>query len=208
MAASSRARVRTWGALLAAAYLLLVAGLELLQRTGGWPRPGALASSPAGIAAGNVWALVTSGLVIDGPPVVQLAGTAVTAFAVLELLGATAFWAAVAIAHLGSAVIAYAGVGVLWLVAGADVDAVVDAPDYGISCVWAGAAGALLTAVLAARGSRLRIAALVGGAALLVAGAPGDGLAGVEHGLAFVLGGLTAVALGRRGARAVASAPA
>jgi hypothetical protein len=190
------------------AYLLLVAALELLQRTDGWPRPDALASSPAGVAAGNVWELVTSGLVIDGPPVVQLAGTALTAFAVLQLLGAAAFWAAVAVAHLGSAVIAYAGVGVLWLVAGVDVDAVVDAPDYGISCVWAGAAGALLTALLAARGTRLRIAALVGGAAVLVAGVPGDGLAGVEHGLAFVLGGLTAVALARRGARAVVSAPA
>jgi hypothetical protein len=204
----SRARIRAFGAGLAGGYLLLVAVLAVLRRASGWPDPQALASSPADLATGHVWSLITSGLVVAGEPTVQLAATALTVALVIQLLGASAFWAAALAAHVGSAVIAYAGVGVLWLVAGADVDALVEAPDYGISCVWAGAAGALAAAAFRRRSARVRVLAPVAIGAGVGIVAPAAGLAGVEHGLAFALGALT-VAVGRRSGAALSSpAPA
>jgi hypothetical protein len=197
--APTRTRIGLLGAGLAGGYLLLVAVLAVLRRALGWPDPDALASSPAGVAAGHVWSLITSGLVVAGAPAVQLAATALTAVLVIQLLGAPAFWAAALAAHVGSAVIVYAGVGVMWLVSRADVDGVVDAPDYGISCVWAGAGGALAAAAFGGRG---RLAGPVAIGAGLAAVAPAAGLAGVEHAVAFVLGALT-VAAGRRRAAAV-----
>lgn len=188
------------GPTLVVGYLALVAVLEVLRRTTSWPRPDDLASSPAGVAAGNVWALLTSGLVVAGDPVVQIAGTTLTAFVVIQVAGSSIFWAAVLVAHVGSALLAYAGVAVLWLFARADVDAVVDAPDYGISCVWAGAAGALAAATLARRSRRERLLAPLAVGVFFVAIPPSLGLAGAEHALAFALGALTVAALARRDA--------
>jgi hypothetical protein len=185
---------------LAGAYLALVAAFALLRHATGWPQPDALASSPAGVAAGNVWALITSGLVVAGDPLPQLVGTGLTALLVVELLGAPAFWAAALAAHVGSALIAYVGVGVMWLVARADVDAVVAAPDYGISCVWAGAAGALAGGALGRRPARERTVAIVGLGVLVAGLARGAALAGVEHGLSFCLGAFTVIALDQRAA--------
>jgi hypothetical protein len=107
---------------------------------------------------------------------------------------------AAAAAHLGSAVLAYAGIGILWLVQRSDVDGVVDAPDYGISCVWAGAIGALVAAGLGSGRVRERALAVAAiGLFYVVFGASG-GLAGVEHVLAFALGAAVTWALGRRAA--------
>jgi hypothetical protein len=175
---------------LAAVYLVAVVAFEVLRRMASWPRVDDLASSPTGVASGDVGSLLTSGLVVAGDPVVQLTGTALTAGLVIVVLGAPAFWTAVLAAHVGSAVIAYAGVGVVWLLSRADVDSVIDAPDYGISCVWAGAAGALAGAALLRRTGATPLIAVLAVAGFLVAIPPAMGLAGVEHGLAFVLGAL------------------
>ena len=133
---------------------------------------------------------MTSAFVVAGSPVVQLAATAVLLGAVIRLYGAGLFWLTAAAGHLGATLLTYAGVGVLWLVSRADVDSVVDAPDYGISAIWSAALGAL--AVGAAASPKWRRPALAATAVCLVALlAPtpfaGD-LGGVEHVVAFALG--------------------
>jgi hypothetical protein len=199
----ARLHVRSLGSSLAALYLLAVVGVEVLRRTTSWPHADDLASSPAGVAAGRVWPLVTSGLVVAGDPLVQLPALALTALAVVQIAGASAFWLAVAVAHLGSAVLAYVGVGVVSLASRASVDAVVDAPDYGVSCGWAGALGALLAAGLTRRrnGPRLPVAIAVALAASLALLAPADGLAKAEHALALALGFLVVAVVGPSGTR-------
>jgi len=188
------------GVVAAFGYLTTVMIFEVLRRGGQGLEATDLASSPAGVAAGHLWPLLTSGLVIAGDPVVQLAGAGAAATAVVLLLGPGAFWRAALAGHVGATLVAYAGVGVIWLVSRADVDAVVDAPDYGISAVWAGSLGALVAAGV--RGPRRPPTLAVGLAAmvLFVTATPfSSDLAGIEHALAFVLGGLFAVGLRARG---------
>lgn len=188
------------GVAAAVAYLAAVVAFELLRRGAHGPQAADLASSPAGVASGHLLPLLTSGLLVAGDPVVQIAGAAAAAIAVLVLLGPGAFWRAALAGHVGATLVAYAGVGLLWLVARADVDAVVDAPDYGISAVWAGSLGALVVAGTRGSSRRLVRGVAVAAVALFVAAIPfSSDLAGVEHLLAFVLGGIFAVGARARG---------
>ena len=197
-------RLERLGLWLAAGYLVALIVLEVLRRTASWPDPDLLASTPSGVARGDLPGLLTSALVVAGAPFAQILGTAVTAVLVIRRLGARVFWVTALVSHVGATLIAYLGVGVLWLVTRGSVDPVVDQPDYGISCVWAGAVGALLAALLAERRPRTLAAVATGVGLLLALVPPAEGLAAVEHGLAFVLGALTAGLLTRRrAARAV-----
>jgi hypothetical protein len=175
------------GAIAAAVWLSAVAAIAVLRSADGWPRSSVLASSPSDVATGRLWSLITSGLVVTRPAGVQIAAAAVLVPAVVALLGGAGFWWAALAGHVGSALIAYAGLGVLWLVARADVDSTVGDPDYGISCINAAAAGALVAVVLRERPRRLRIA-LIAAVTAALAVVPPFGLASVEHGLAFGLG--------------------
>src|SRR6185295_12055856 len=108
-------------------------------------------------------------------------------------VGAAWLWAAGLTAHIGSALLAYAGIGVLNLL-GVDTGDVATEPDYGVSVLLAGELG-----VIAVSGGR-RTALLVG--VLGVAGfgiglADSTALANVEHLLGFGLGAATILALER-----------
>jgi hypothetical protein len=72
----------------------------------------ALQSSAELVAAGEVWRLLTSGLVVDGVAAPQIALTAAAAWALIRLEGPLSWWAAVLVGHVGSALLAYAIVGV------------------------------------------------------------------------------------------------
>ena len=188
-AGDARARVSV-GTALGIGWLAAVAVIAVARALHRGPSDADLAASPARLAAGELWPLVTSAFVIAGSPVVQIAATAVLLAAVVRLHGAGLFWLTAAAGHLGATLVTYAGVGVLWLVSRADVDSVVEAPDYGISAIWSAALGAL--AVGAAATPRWRWPTLVASAVcLLVLLAPtpfGGDLAGVEHVVAFALG--------------------
>jgi hypothetical protein len=172
------------GAVAAAAYVGGVAVLEVARGL----RPGDLASSPSGVAAGRVWQLVTSGLVVAGDPVVQLPAVALVIAVVVAMYGPGAFWRAALAGHIGATLVVYAGVGVLWLVWRSQVDTVLDAPDYGISCVWAGAAGALVAGPTRSRA--LRRLGIAAAAAFVVTAPFASDLAGAEHVVAFAMGAL------------------
>ena len=173
----------------AIAYLALVVGLEIARAAGFGLDADAVASSPGALASGDVWRLLSSGLVIAGAPVGQLVATVLAVAAVLVWFGPGLFWRGAFVGHVVATLIAYAGVGIVWLVARADVETVVDEPDYGISCVLAGTLGALAGAGarrLERWGARAVVAACV---LVLVVRAPlSQDLTGVEHVLAFVLG--------------------
>jgi hypothetical protein len=178
------------GTALGIAWLSAVSAIAVAQAVHRGPSDDALASSPARVAAGRLWPLVTSAFVVAGTPVVQLLATAVLLGVVIRLYGAGLFWLTAAAGHLGATLVTYAGVGVLWLVSRADVDSVVDAPDYGISAIWSAALGALAVGAAAApRWRRPALAATAVCLLALVAPTPFAGdLAGIEHVVAFALG--------------------
>ena len=159
----------------------------------------ALAFSPADLMSGRLWLLPLSGVVAEGDTWAQIALLAPAALAVVAVAGARTFWRAAIFAHVGSTFIAYA---ILALLEIADPPAVGDLfrdPDYGLSCVWAGAVGAFAVVVARSRANRrakLTAAATLGVpvVALLAVGfvTPAGTLdiASVEHLFAFLLGAL------------------
>jgi hypothetical protein len=179
------------------AWLGAVAGLEATRRAAGWPAVHDLASSPAGVARGRVWSLVTSGLLVTRDPIVQLVAAALLTVAAVQALGPATFWLAAAAGHLGSALLAYAGIGLLWLLGPADVDSVADAPDFGISCVVIGVLGAL-TVAASGRLPGARRALAVAAAVAIWTAIPPFGLSAVEHALAFAFGAAVTAAAARR----------
>jgi hypothetical protein len=183
-------------------YVAVVVVVALLPSIGGITHRtlvASLAFSPSDLASGRLWLLPLSGVVVDGPTWGQLALLAEAAVALVVVAGARTFWRAAILAHAGSTLAAYA---VLEVLDAADPSITGDLfrdPDYGVSCVWAGAVGAL--AVVGARAwpnarAKVAIAATVGAplAALLAAGfvTPAGTLdiASVEHLFAFPLGAL------------------
>jgi hypothetical protein len=190
------------GTALAAAWLAAVAVIAVVQAVTGSPHPASLASTPDGVAHGRVWTLLSSGLIVNGVPVAQLAGTALVVAATLRAFGGAMFWVIALTGHVGATLLTYVGVGLLSATAAGDVDRVIDAPDYGISAVWAACLGAL-----AVKGSmrgpdavgRLSAVLGLGGLVLFAALVPlGPDVAAVEHLLAFALGGAVVVIAERR----------
>lgn len=186
------------GALLAAAWLVSVAAIAVSR---GADTVRDLACAPAALAAGKVWTLASSALIIQGPPVPQLVMTALLCAVLVRACGGAAFWRVAVAGHVGSTLVAYAGIGLVYLLARSTAAGVVHAPDYGISAVWAAAFGALAV-VAARRGGRPRLTALWSAAVLFlfVVLVPLDGeLADVEHLLAFVIGAGVMALRGRSG---------
>jgi len=189
-------------ALAISGYLLLVTLVEVGERLGVAPAAERLASTPAGVAEGRVWQLFTSGLTVDGPVLPQLAGMALVAWVLARRYGARAFWSVALAGHLGSTVLVYLGLGFALLLGGGHLGELLTMPDFGISCVWSGAVGALAAGVLrdgvrrgATRvGLPLSLALLGMVAAATVAS---GSLAQLEHPVAFVLGAVVLLAVAR-----------
>lgn len=192
------------------AYLAAVAAVGVIPAVTGLTShgiAGVTAFSPDDLVTGKLWLLPASGLVVAGDTWSQLATLAQVAALLTVLAGGRAFWRAAVAGHVGSTVVAYAIVGILTLTAPASVAHLLSAPDYGISCVYAGALGAL--AVTVARRCSSRRWALAGGLVatlpLLPLTAPGFvtaagalKLAPLEHLLAFALGAAVSSAQAER----------
>jgi hypothetical protein len=178
---------------------LYLGALAAIQATG---RPDweSLTSSADAAAHGRVWLLLTSGLVIDGVPWLQLAVLAGVMVFALVRLGAARLWIVGLSAHVGSALLAYAGLGVIDAIGASQTDA--HEADYGVSVLFAGLLGAL-----ACSGGR-RLALVIGVLSLggfAIGLEDASWLANVEHVLGFAIGAGLNVVLDRRQARRSAS---
>lgn len=193
-------RVRAWDLAtdLLAAYIGAVTVVLVLQHVAGLPDAAALAASPAKLAAGRVWTLLTSGLVVDGNPAPQLVATAALAAAAVHFRGAKTFWAAALAGYVGSTLIAYAGIGAAWLVDPDSVAHVVREPDYGISCVWAAALGASASGAFLARRRCWPLIVAASVSVLAAVTAFSNGIAEVEHVLAWLIGAAVVAVATRR----------
>ena len=160
-----------------------------------------LDATPEAIAHFKIWLLVTSAFVVSGPPVLELLGLALASVLLLRRLSAGRFWAVAVTGHVAATVLAYAGVGVLWLATREAVGNVVDRPDYGVSAVWLAVLGALLvTAIGSLRAGRAapfdRLVIVVCPLAAVIGFVAFPLLSGTEHLLAFLTGMVVAKASG------------
>jgi hypothetical protein len=159
--------------------------------------PEGVASSPAHLADGEAWRLFTSALAVEGRlPLAQVAVAALAAFAVIRAYGAVAWWGAVIAAHVGSALAAYALIGVFDAFSVQSAERVARDLDYGVSVVLTGSLGALFAGALM-RGRR-DMAAVAALCVLAIIPLSLDWY-GMEHPLGFAFGAGFMVWWERRG---------
>jgi hypothetical protein len=191
--------------LAAGAWVALMAAVELF---GLGLSSDQLGSSPDNLVSGEVWRLLTSSLLVDGElPLLQIALVAAITAAVILRHGPRIWWAAALLGHVGSALLAYAAIGLAIALGNGAADAIADDWDYGVSCVLASQFGVLFAGAL----RRLRRARRDGRRRdpldLLFVAAACVGLAawiatidwyGIEHPLAFTIGATVLVVAERR----------
>jgi hypothetical protein len=182
--------------LLLFAYLLAVAAVALARAVSGHPTVADLALTPDALAAGRVWLLATSAVIVNGMVVPQLLALIATMVVAVRWLGARFATGVMVAAHVGATLLAYA----VLLVATGDADGAHNRTfDYGTSAVWLGLLGALLPAARRRRGGRFVVAAACSTA--LVGALFFPLMPALEHALAFALGaGLAALRESRRSA--------
>jgi hypothetical protein len=185
-------RVERALSLLALAYFAAVA-LGVLLDLG----PEGIASSPAHLADGEAWLLFTSALAVEGRlPLAQVAVAALAAFAVIRAYGAVPWWGAVIAAHVGSALAAYAVIGVFDAFSVESAERVGRDLDYGVSVVLTGSLGALFGGAVMRGRRAVAVAAALGLAAILPLSLDWYG---IEHPLGFAFGAGFMVWWERRG---------
>ena len=182
--------------LLLLAYLLVVATVALARAVSGHPTVADLALTPDALAAGRVWLLATSAVIVNGIVVPQLLALIGTMVVAIRWLGARFTIVVMVVAHVGATLLAYAGL----LVTTGDADGAHNRTfDYGTSAVWLGLLGALVPAARHRPGGRLVVAAAC--ATALVGAVFFPLMPALEHFLAFALGaGLGALRESRRSA--------
>lgn len=131
----------TLGEMLLIAYLVIVGFCTALRDIDGPAVIAALSSTPAALLHGQWWTLFTSGLVVDGPAVPQVATLSVLAVLALYFRGSMVFWSVAFASHIAGTLLTYAGIGLVWLMQPGWVHGLIRQPDYGISLVWCGALG-------------------------------------------------------------------
>jgi hypothetical protein len=125
-----------------------------------------LAATPAALAEGRVWLLVTSAVLADRPAAASIIGFLVVGLAATWLCGPRVTWVAAASGHVLSALIVYVAVGLFRFAEPAAFEHVLRLPDYGTSAVIAAWIGAIAYG-LWLRGGRAGAVALVVASALL-----------------------------------------
>ena len=180
------------GTALAVAYVPLVGVIAAIRAHMGSGAAAWWATSPALVDHGALWTLFSSALVLDHVHWVQLLAATGLTWALLRRDGPGALWSAMLLGHVGSTLVAYAGVGVLWET-GARRHAAEIAPDFGISCVWRTLLALLLCGVVLRGARRHRADAwplvlLAGVLYAVVAIGTATSIAAAEHAGAIVAG--------------------
>jgi hypothetical protein len=194
--------------LLLAAAIAWLAAVALIEVVDPGLDPADVGSSPDAVAAGRLWRLLTSALIVEaGVPWLQIAVLAAVTALVLVLHGPIVWWLAALIGHVGSALLAYALIAVADALGSASAERVEDDWDYGISCVLAAVCGVLFAGGMSrlrrGRGGGLDVALVVATSLGLVGWLVTIDWYGVEHLFAFALGAgvVTVSAPAGRGSR-------
>jgi hypothetical protein len=101
-----------------------------------------LAATPAALADGRVWLLVTSAIVADRPAAASILGFLAVGLAAVALCGARVTWLAAAAGHILSALTIYVGLGIVRAFDASAYERVLHLPDFGTSAIiaaWLGA---------------------------------------------------------------------
>ena len=159
----------------------------------GWPTIHDVALTPRLFAEGKIWLLAASGFLADTSSTWSLLLSVVGVAVLAVYLGTRRFVLAAVVGHVGATVLTYAGIGALLLAHIHAAARLIDEPDYGISCVLAGALGAAAAQGAREPSRRVRLAVTSGaGLALAAMTINATGLALPEHVVAFLLGSLLA----------------
>jgi hypothetical protein len=170
----------------------LVTGITFATRAHELPlRP--FVASATRIAAGQVWVLPMSALVVARPVLIGLAVFVVLALATLRICGARTFWLAAALGHAGATLLVYGIIGSTQLV---DVGAFARAaatPDFGVSAIQGAWVGAITATAWARAGVGYRDRSLVAAGVCALAGVgwwlhPDPSILTTEHLFAFFIG--------------------
>lgn len=186
-------------AVLAVAWVAAVAVLQ----AGSVLDPADVASSPDTVAGGALWRLLASALVVDAPAAAaQIAIVAALTALVLVRDGGVTWWLAALAGHVGSAVLAYAGIAVADALGSASAERFTAEPDYGVSCVLAALNGVALAGtarrIRARRAGAIDWIVVAGTAVATVVWLATLDWYGVEHLYAFGIGALVAILRARR----------
>ena len=151
------------------------------------------AASAAKIAAGEIWLLPASALVVDQPVSVGLVAFGLLGFAALRICGARVFWVAAVVGHIGSTLAVYAIIGMARLT---DPDVFTNAlarQDLGVSAMQAAWVGAIAATAWGWAGADARARAFVAASVCVLAGVawwlhPDPSILTTEHLFAFLIG--------------------
>ena len=151
------------------------------------------AASAAKLAAGEIWLLPASALVVDRPVYVGLVTFAVLAATTLRICGTRVFWVAAALGHVGSTLAVYA---IILMARLTDQDVFTSSfgrQDFGVSAIQGAWVGAIAVTALGWAGTDPRARALVAAGVCALAGVawwlhPDPSILTTEHLVAFLIG--------------------
>jgi hypothetical protein len=141
--------------LLLGALMIVVSSLTVTQRAHLIPLSD-LASSPHAVAEARLWSLVTSALLVSSPVFWSLLSFALFGALMLRFCGARILLVSALAGHIGSTLVVYALLALARTFDPRAFEALLKAPDYGVSAVSAAWLGALASVSWRARSRTVR----------------------------------------------------
>ena len=150
-------------------------------------------ASAGKVAAGEIWRLPASALVVDRPVDVGLVAFGLLGFAALRICGVKVFWIAAAAGHLGSTLVVYAIIGASRLLDPHVFASALVSQDFGVSAMQGAWVGAIAATAWSRAGVDRRARAVVAAGVSAIAGLgwwlhPDPSILTTEHLFAFLIG--------------------
>ena len=156
-------------------------------------RPGLVASAQQVFARGEVWRLITSGMLVQRPYAASLASFALLACLAFAFCGREVFWCSALVGHVGSALPVYLLVTLGWYIEPEAFRSAWTSSDYGVSAISAAWLGAIAAAGWSVRGATWKGRGAIALSCVTVATfaytlRPGVTILASEHLFAFMIG--------------------